>query len=90
MAKASKQPKQLSSKASGLSDVVAVTVRLDRAAAVDFAEIIEKLRRAGLKDVAPHERLMMVSGTVDSGALDSLRAVPGVASVRPDQKYSAS
>jgi hypothetical protein len=72
------------------SDVVAVTVRLDRVAAVRFADIVRGLKGAGLKDMELHERLMLVSGSIDSDAMDALRAVSGVASVRADQKYKAS
>lgn len=77
-------------KGRGDGDIIAVTVRLDRAAADRVNEIVRELKSAGLTDLDLHERLMMVSGNVDSEAVDALRAVPGVASVRADQKYSAS
>lgn len=90
MANSSRLGKDQGTKAGGPRESVAVTVRLDRIAAASFEEIVKELRRAGLTDVAPHERLMMVSGNVDSRAIDALRAVRGVASVRADQKYRTS
>jgi hypothetical protein len=71
------------------ADKVDVTIRIDKADAGRMAEIVDALKSRGLGQVQSHERLMIVNGCVSSDALDQLRAVEGVASVRRDTAYKA-
>ena len=69
------------------SDVVDVTVRIEKDKADQMDEIVRKLKACGLDRVESHERFMIVNGCVSSDALDDLREVEGVASVRKDETY---
>jgi hypothetical protein len=70
-------------------DKVDVTIRIDKAAAGRMDEIIGALKARGLDRVESHARFMIVNGSVQADALDALRDVKGVASVRKDQTYKA-
>ena len=50
-------------------------------------EIVEALKGSGLDRVESHKRFMIVNGSVNADALDALRRVKGVASVRKDSTY---
>lgn len=71
------------------ADRVDVTIRIDPAEAGRLDEIVRALRARGLDEVETHPRLLIVNGRVDQDRLDALRAVKGVASVRPDRTYKA-
>ena len=69
------------------SDLVEVTVRIEKDKADQMDEIVRELKACGLDRVESHERFMIVNGCVSSDALDDLRKVEGVASVRKDETY---
>ena len=69
------------------SDIVDVTVRIDKDKADRLDEIVRKLKACGLDRVESHARFMIVNGCVSADALDELRKVEGVESVRKDQTY---
>lgn len=66
---------------------VAVTIRIDKAEAHRMNEIVHALKIKGLGEVESHVRFMIVNGSVRADAIDSLKQVKGVASVRQDQSY---
>jgi hypothetical protein len=69
------------------SDLVDVTVRIDKDKADRLDDIVRALKACGLDRVESHARFMIVNGCVSSDALDALRKVEGVESVRKDQTY---
>jgi hypothetical protein len=69
------------------SDKVEVTIRIDTAQAGRLEEIVRALIASGLDRVESHARFMIVNGCVSADALDELRKVDGVASVRKDKTY---
>ena len=69
------------------SDIVDVTIRIDQAHAGRLDEIVRALKACGLDRVESHARFMIVNGCVSADALDDLRKVEGVASVRKDETY---
>jgi hypothetical protein len=69
------------------SDMVDVTIRIDKDKADRLDEIVRSLKAFGLDRVESHARFMIVNGCVSSDALDKLREVEGVESVRKDQTY---
>ena len=71
------------------ADKIDVTIRIDKAEAGRMDEIVRALQAQGLDRVESHERFMIVNGSVSPDALDALRKVKGVASVRQDQAYKA-
>ena len=71
------------------ADSIDVTIRIDKAEAGRMGEIVDVLKSRGLRQVESHERFMIVNGSVSPDALDELRAVEGVASVRKDIAYGA-
>lgn len=71
------------------AEKIDVTIRIDASDAGRMGEIVDVLKSRGLGQVQSHERFMMVNGTVSPDALDALRAVDGVASVRKDTVYKA-
>jgi methylmalonyl-CoA mutase cobalamin-binding subunit len=68
---------------------VDVTIRIDKAEAHRFDEIVEALKKKGLGDLQPHQRFMIVNGSISAERLSELNGVAGVASVRKDQVYKA-
>jgi hypothetical protein len=64
-----------------------VTIRIIKEEAGRMDEIVRALKAHGLAKVESHTRFMIVNGSVKADALDKLRAVKGVASVREDQTY---
>ncbi|WP_192359557.1 hypothetical protein [Mesorhizobium mediterraneum] len=72
-----------------MTDKIDVTIRIDKTEASHLSEILDALRSRGLDQVQSHERLMIVNGSVNSDAVDALRSVKGVASVRKDVTYRA-
>ena len=64
------------------TDKIEVTIRIDKNEARSLGEVVGDLKSQGLEQVQSHERFMIVNGTVNPDALDALRAVKGVASVR--------
>jgi len=75
--------------ADSASDVIDVTIQIDKAQAGRMDEIVLALKACGLDQVESHARFMIVNGCVSADALDALRKVEGVASVRKDQTYRA-
>ena len=71
------------------SDMIDVTIRIDKAQAGRLDEIVRALVASGLDRVESHARFMIVNGCVRAGGLDALRKVDGVASVRKDETYRA-
>jgi hypothetical protein len=69
------------------SDKIDVTIRIDKAKAGRMDEIVDALKRRGLERVESHARFMIVNGSVNADALDKLRDVEGVVSVRQDRSY---
>jgi len=69
------------------SDIVDVTVRIDQDKAHRLDDIVRALKACGLDRVESHARFMIVNGCVSADALDDLRKVEGVASVRKDETY---
>jgi len=69
------------------ADMIDVTIRIDKAQAGRIDEIVRALVACGLNRVESHARFMIVNGCVSADALDALRKVEGVASVRKDQTY---
>lgn len=69
------------------SPKVEVTIRIEKAEAGHFDEIVRALGQAGLAEVQPHPRFLIVNGAIGQAKLDALQRVPGVASVRVDQRY---
>jgi hypothetical protein len=69
------------------SDMIDVTIRIEKAQAGRMEEIVRALVARGLGRVESHARFMIVNGCVSADALDALRQVEGVASVRQDQTY---
>lgn len=72
----------------GASDVE-VTIQVDRTASDRFDAIVQALAASGLADVASHKRFLIVNGSISPDALDRLREVPGVQSVRQSRTYRA-
>ena len=70
-----------------MADKVDVTIRIDKGAAGRLDEIVRALKQRGLDRVESHARFLVVNGSASADALDTLRAVEGVASVRKDQSY---
>lgn len=68
---------------------IAVTIRIDGAQADAIDRIVGDLKSHGLENVQVHGRLQIVNGDADPEALDALRSVGGVASVRKDSIYKA-
>jgi hypothetical protein len=66
---------------------VNVTIRIEKQRSTSFGEIVQDLRTAGLTDVATHQRLLVVNGSVANDRIDDLRNIDGVASVREDATY---
>jgi hypothetical protein len=64
-----------------------VTIRIDKDEARPIDEIVRDLTACGLERVEAHARFKIVNGSADPDSLDALRAVKGVASVRPDRTY---
>jgi hypothetical protein len=71
------------------SGKVDVTIRIDKAEAHRFDEIVEALKKRGLADLQPHQRFMIVNGSISAERMSELNDVAGVASVRKDQAYKA-
>lgn len=64
-----------------------VTIRIQAAHSSRFDEIVRALEQAGLTEVQPHARFLLVNGSSNAVRLEALRQVDGVASVRVDQRY---
>jgi len=75
--------------ADGTPDLIDVTIRIDKAQAGRMDEIVRALMACGLDRVEPHARFLVVNGCISADALEALRKVEGVASVRKDQTYKA-
>lgn len=71
------------------ADKIDVTIRIDKAEAGRMDEIVHELKERGLDQVQSHARFMILNGSVRADALDALRRVKGVVSVRQDQSYKA-
>jgi hypothetical protein len=69
------------------SDMIDVTIRIEQAQAGRLDEIVRALVASGLDRVESHARFMIVNGCVSADALDALRKVEGLASVRKDETY---
>lgn len=72
-----------------MSDKVGVTIRINRNEASRLSEVVDNLTSQGLSEVESHPRFMIVNGNVDPDALDSLKSVRGVESIRQDSVYKA-
>ena len=66
-----------------------VTIRIAQSEAGRLGEIVDALKSCGLGEVQSHARFLIVNGCVSPDALDTLRAIEGVASVRRDGTYKA-
>jgi hypothetical protein len=71
------------------TDEIDVTIRIDKSDAGRMDEIVHALKAHGLDRVESHVKFMIVNGSVRADALDALRKVRGVASVRQDKSYRA-
>ncbi|RWP54624.1 hypothetical protein [Mesorhizobium sp.] len=71
------------------ADKIDVTIRIHKAESGRLGEIVDVLKSRGLQQVESHERFMIVNGSVSPDAIDALRTVKGVASVRTDTIYKA-
>jgi hypothetical protein len=69
------------------SDMIDVTIRIDKDQAGRLEEIVRALKACGLDRVESHARFMIVNGCATADTLDALRKVDGVESVRKDQTY---
>jgi hypothetical protein len=69
------------------SDRIDVTIRIETTQAGRMDEIVQALIAHGLDRVESHARFMIVNGCISADALDALRKVKGVASVRKDETY---
>lgn len=72
-----------------MSGKVGVTIRIDRNEASRLSEVVDNLKSQGLSEVESHPRFMIVNGKVNLDALDSLKSVKGVESIRQDSVYKA-
>jgi hypothetical protein len=70
-----------------MAEKVDVTIRIEESNKDRMDEIVEALKGVGLDRVESHKRFMIVNGSVNADALDALRRVKGVASVRKDSTY---
>ena len=70
-----------------MAEKVDVTIRIDKAEAHRMEEIVQALKAKGLGRIESHDRFMIVNGNIRADAIDSLKQVKGVASVRQDQSY---
>ncbi len=70
-----------------MAEKVDVTIRIEKSDQDRMDEIVEALKGGGLDRVESHKRFMIVNGSVNADALDALRRVKGVASVRKDSTY---
>lgn len=70
-----------------MAEKVDVTIRIEKSDQDRMDEIVEALKGGGLDRVESHKRFMIVNGSVSADALDALRRVKGVASVRKDSTY---
>jgi hypothetical protein len=70
-----------------MAEKVDVTIRIEKSDQDRMDEIVEALKGSGLDRVESHKRFMIVNGSVNADALDALRRVKGVASVRKDSTY---
>ena len=70
-----------------MAEKVDVTIRIEKSDQDRMDEIVEALKVNGLDRVESHKRFMIVNGSVNADALDALRRVKGVASVRKDSTY---
>jgi hypothetical protein len=66
-----------------------VTIRIDKDHEEKFDAIVHQLEKSGLSEAAPVKRFLMVSGRADEKAISRLSELEGIASVRPEQIYSA-
>lgn len=66
---------------------VDVTVRVAKDYGAHIDEVVRALEAAGLASIQRHDRFLVVNGTIALEALDALRNVGGVASVRQDRVY---
>jgi tRNA-dihydrouridine synthase len=66
---------------------VDVTIRIDKTDGAKLDDIARALESSGVTNLEVHKRLMMISGSVARHAIDALRKIAGVASVREDQQY---
>lgn len=71
-----------------LPELLAVTIRIAPSSPALDA-IVDALVHAGLGSAEVHGRLGIVNGCVAPAALEALRAVDGVVSVRQDGQYRA-
>lgn len=72
-----------------MAEKVDVTIRIEKSDQDRMDEIIEALKGGGLDHVESHKRFMIVNGSVNADAVEALRSVKGVASVRKDITYKA-
>jgi len=72
-----------------MAEKVEVTIRIERSEESRMDEIVRALRNGGLNEVESHKRFMIVNGSVDEDAIEELRKVKGVASIRKDRIYKA-
>ena len=66
-----------------------LTIRIQKDREKDFDSIVFQLKKKGLTDVSPAKRFLIVSGVADENAITQIEQVEGIASVRPEQVFSA-
>jgi hypothetical protein len=68
-----------------MAETVAVTIRVEKGAEGRLDAVARALGAAGLRNAEVRQRFLMVQGDCAPGALDALRKVEGVLSVREDR-----
>jgi hypothetical protein len=66
-----------------------VTVRVNERGKARLADVISRLKRAGLSNVSCSKRFGLIHGDIEAAKQDALLKVEGVASVRPSQEFKA-
>lgn len=70
-------------------DTLQVTIRVDKAFADRFDDVVGELEAHGLHEVETHARFLIVNGSIGAARAAALESINGVASVRKDRQYRA-
>jgi hypothetical protein len=71
---------------SAMSDPKKVLVMIGDKARADFSQVVEKLRKAGMKVVSAMENIGFVRGEVPPKKMESLSHIEGVENVQEEQE----